>query len=89
MPLPDIFFVFDRTEGEFTTYPIEAEAQAAYDKRIKQINDDVKEIFGEYDGDEQVFMGTVTKRAEVVPVDIDRTTGDELFALCSYAVGGA
>jgi len=88
MPLPELFFVYDQTEGEFNTYLSEAEAQAAYDKAIKQINDAVGQN-DEYEGDERVFMGRVHKRAEVVPVEFDTTIGEDRYALCSYAVGGA
>jgi hypothetical protein len=88
MPLPEIWFVYDRTEGEFTTYLSEPEAQTAYDIAIKQINDAVGQN-DEYEGDEQVFMGRVHKRAEVVPVEFDTAIGEERYALVSYGVGGA
>jgi hypothetical protein len=88
MPLPEIWFVYDRSEGEFNIFPSEAEAQAAYDKTIKQINDAVGQN-DEYEGDEQVFMGTVNKRAKVVPVEFDTAIGEDRYALCSFTIGGA
>lgn len=82
MPPPEYWFVYDRTEGEFNTYLSEAEAQAAYDKLITDINTKVGE--GEYEGDEMIEMGRIHKRAEVVPVGIFEGTEEEYFLLVSY-----
>jgi len=79
-----MWFVYDRTEGDFTTYLSETEAQAAFDKLIKQINDGV--CGGEYEGDEMVEMGRIHKRAEVIPVGINEDDGEEYFSLVPYTI---
>lgn len=82
MQLPPLWFVFDKTGPDFDTFLTEAEAQAAYTKRITQIIDEVGE--DEYNGDEQVYMGRVSKRAELLSVGMDGT--DELWRLVSCEV---
>jgi len=82
--LPEMWFVYDRTEGSFITFLSEAEAQADYEVRIAQINAEVGG--GEYEGDEMIEMGRILKRAEVVPVGINEDDGKEFFSLESCDV---
>jgi len=84
MFLPKLWFVYDQIQGDFTTFLHEPEAQAAYDKLIKEVNDSIGRN-DEYDGDEAVYMGQVHAQAQVVPVGINDDTGDEVFDLISYS----
>ena len=84
MPLPELWFVYDQIQGDFTTFLHEPEAQAAYDKLIKEVNDSIGRN-DEYDGDETVYMGQVHAQAQVVPVGINDDTGDEIWDLVSYS----
>ena len=83
MSLPELWFVYDQIQGDFITFLHESEAQAHYDKLIKDINDSIGRN-DEYDGDEAVFMGQVHKHAQVVPGSHDDEY-NELFALVSYS----
>jgi len=83
MPLPELWFVYDQIQGDFTTFLHEPEAQAAYDKLIKEVNDSIGRN-DEYDGDETVYMGQVHAQAQVVPVAMD-DEDNEIFDLISYS----
>lgn len=82
VPARDPWFVFDRYQCDFTTFPTEQKAREYYTKLISDINREVDP--DGYDGDEEVILGRILDRAELLQVGEDGT--EALYSLVSCPV---
>ena len=79
-PIFNSWFVYDKLQGDFDTFPTEEKAREAYQMIIDTTNKEVGS--DEYDGDEDVILGRIVERAQLVQIGEDCDGGFYTLASC-------